>query len=884
MMTLKLIVTLILFAIAAAMIGVGLLKHRKSHWIYGVARVVSVILSALLAVFIANLISGWLGKLLAGNLTFGVLKELTEKVPSLKDAMGVLVASVIAPMLFLGIFAILRPILDAVAKPVSRKLITVVAERRAKAEVTVEPSAEEEACPPTEECSAEESVEVLEGEVEAAAEEPVEPKPSRKERRKQKKAQLRTGKANPWGMLCGAVCGLLLFVIYFTPAVGMVSLLDGAMSVLTSAEEETQERSVMGVLAEVADAGANNPASKTVTYLGGYPLYSGLTTYRMGETLVNMNREARFLVTMTSALTSMTDEAANPEAVAKKLRRTGKEFGKTDLLPTVLPELCRAASEDWSQNQPFCGLKKPSFGRTLSLFTEPLFDIFAESNDETIKEDIATLCDVLATVVEADAMERMKQNPIKLFEDQAFSASMVEDLLENPRMNKMVGGFMQFGINTLGNSMHAYENKTELHQAWLEEMQQATIDALMAAETHEEAHEDLTEAYRQVLDGYGLRLDPSAASAYAAAVIAEHDRVGNLDLDVLDDLLTLTAVQNAEGQRICLTAEVMAEQSVVVLLNGVKLDGAVTDPAEESKAIAKVLADMADVLTGKELTVTDSLGGIGLVLDDLAATQLVGPDRTARILTGLFQTGQMCDTLGCTLWEVTDIAQTVVEQAEKQSYRNMMSAIGHTIAALQAAGDDSIPMRERIEGVLETMSPETAVVLQKLSLPSVMVANGVPGEVAGDSAQFMSDLFGDFATMSGAMTAEQIHAEAGAMTYVTTMAMHAGQTSSRPTFGADGTLGVSAAEYVDQMLASRVVKVTMMSTVYPDSAEQPEENPMNARKDLSEAETEELLNALNTRYAEEKNPTDPDVQRTYVAIGAMVNLPVAVTPDGITAA
>ncbi len=880
-MILKLIASLIMFGIAALFVGVGLLKHRRSHWIYATASVVSVVLSAILGVLLANLAGGLLAGSLYEIIPVDALEELILRVPSLKEVLRALLACFIAPALFIGIFLILRAILDAIAKPVSVKLIVLFEQKQAQ---KAEPSEQTDTDAPAdaEERTVAETAETTETAEPVCEAEPV--KLSRREKKAQKKERLRIEKPSPWGMLGGAVCGLLLFVVFFSPSVGTLSLANGALSVISVGEEQSREDSLLGTVAVTVDAVADNPGTKMVNYLGGYPIFSGLTTYRVGEHRVNLNRETRFLATATSALMSMTDEEAKAEAVAAKLRKTGKEFGKTDLLPTLLPELCHAASEDWSRGKPFCGIQKPSFGATLSIFTDPLFDVLADSDYDTVKEDMATVFELMATVVEEDALQRMKENPMKLFEDQEFSASMMRSLLDNPRMSGMVGGFVKFGINKLGDAMDMVDDKQEFYDAWVLDMEQATMDALMAAETREEGMLGLPRAYQNVFDDYGLTLDASAAAVYAEAVIAEHDRAGILSMDAVDGVLSATAVQDQEGKTVYLTADTLAGETVLIFLNEMKLDGAVSDAERESRALAKVLADMAALLSGGELTVTDSLGDIGLVLDDLAATELVGAEQTGRILIGLFQTNRVRLTLGCSLVEVTDIANTIIEQAEQQSYYNMMSAIGHTVAALQAAGDSSIPMRERIEGVLETMSPATAVVLQKLSLPSVMEANGVPQEVAGDSAQFMSDLFGNFATMSDKLTPEEINSEAGAMTHVTAMAMNAGKASDSPTFGENGTLGVSAEEYVDQMLESRIVEATMMSTVYPNDAALPEEDPMNTGKSLSEAETEELLNALNARYAEEADPTDPGVQRTYVAIGAMVNAPVVITADGIAAA
>ncbi len=899
-MNIKLIVSLVMLGLAALFVGLSLLKYRKAHWIYATANLSAVVLAIVFGVIIANLTAGALAGL-AYNLlesmdVLGDFEELLTKLPSLEDTFRALVACVVAPLLFFFIFLILKAIFRGIAKPVARKLIAryeaSAEQKKAVAEpVVVEETAEEAVEAPAEteaetvvsDTAEAEATEAAEAVTEEVAAEPEKPhKPTHKEKKKNKKQMLRTEKANPWGMLGGALCGLLLFVALLAPLVGTINLANNAISVISVVGEEDE---TMSAVVEIADIAANNAGSKLVTWCGGYPIYAGLTTYRVGDHLVSLNREVKFMAATATAVIEMTDENADPAVVAESFRKAGKFFEKTDLLPVLLPELCHAAFDDWNRGEAFCGIEKPSFGDPVDLFAQPFIDVLADSTYDTIKEDVVTVFDLVAQVAEADALERMEEDPMLLFEDQEFSAGMLCSLLENPRMSGMVGGFVKFGVQTLGETLGMHDGKEDLYDEWMEDMIEATRDTMTATLDDEQMAEALIAAYQKVFDQYGLVLDPSAAAVYANAVLEEYGVDGGYEirLSTLEKLFEETAVKNAEGEEVYLNVNTMADQTVMVFLSDLNVGGTVTDPEKESRALAKILADVAKIIAdGEELSVTNAMPTIGLILDDLVNTELVGKDETAKILRGLFQTEDICEILGCTPVQVTDIVDTIIEEAEKKGYEPLMEAMGHTIDALQNAADADNSPEEKIGIMLENMTPEVARVLNKMALPGMMTANGVPEEYAEASAEMLATVFSKFAEMMDAgLTSEQIREESKALNNVLNLMMNIENINSGKAFGEDGVLGISASDYVAHMMDSRVVGVAMVDIVYPDGTTQPDMDPLGLGNALDAEEQAALAEALDARFEQETDPTNAEVQKTYVAIAAILNVPVTVTANGV---
>lgn len=875
----KTIVSLAVILIALAFVGVAVLTHRKKHWIYALSHVAVVVISAALGVLLANLAGGALvsvGLALLKNTDFwSTVEELLTEIPSLQDAAEALVRCVVAPVLFLPIFLILRGILNRVAKPVSRAIISATLRKAPAAEAL----AEEQNGSAVEETAGEVLAEGAEGD--AVAEEPMlsekaQAKQAKKAKKLAKKQLLRTEKASGLGMACGAVCGLLLFVALAAPTVGFLNICDDAMSFVATEDDNA----VMKITTEALDAGANNVGSQAVRYLGGQPIFAGLTSYRVGGHVMSLTKETRFLASMGSAALAINDDSVSPAEAANRFRKTGEAFRKTDLLPVLLPELCHAATEDWNGGRDFHGISKPSFGETLDVFVTPFLDVMAVSDYDTIKEDVNTLFDLMAEAVEAEALQQMA-HPLSLFEKEEFTASMLKTLLENPRLSGMVGGFLDFGVRTFGDSMGMYADESDLYRTWLYQMYEIT-EMTMWEQEWEALPGTLIEQYRSAFADFGLELDASAAETLVASVLAFN---GDLSPERLGELFDSTAVLNGNGESIFLNRETVAAESLLIPANEFSFDvGRIIDRDAEAHAMAKVLSEMAALMgTTGDTSVSSTVASVGKVLDALANTQMVGKEQTAKLLTAILQTEGICDNLGISVREATDLAQTLAQNAEKKGYAVLMASLGETVRVLADSSDSSTSMNDRVQTLMETMTPESARVLQSFVNPNVMVANGVPESGAAAAADLMSTMFGNLADMGEGMSAEDYQNESQAVTTVVNLAMNAGSSQSSSMFGEGSVTGMSASEYTSCVLNSAVVSQTMCDVTYGESGE-PTTDPLNTGVSLSEQEEGELIQALNENWVNEANQNDEATRQKYVAAGALVNLNIVVTDAGISVA
>ena len=217
---------------------------------------------------------------------------------------------------------------------------------------------------------------------------------------------------NPKGMLCGALCGLVVFLVTMIPAVGML----GVVNDMTSWGIAGSDNELIQTIGSVVDAGANNVGSKVVRAVGGDALYSMMTTYEVDGQKATLAKETHLLGVMGHAMSDMTNAEVDRAVAAETVRGIDDAFEDTTLIPSVLPDFLSASKESWDQGEAYYGIKKPSFGKMDGL-VHPILDVFGTSTDDTLGEDVSTLVELTAYMVENDVMTNVKDEPITIFKN-----------------------------------------------------------------------------------------------------------------------------------------------------------------------------------------------------------------------------------------------------------------------------------------------------------------------------------------------------------------------------------------------------------------------------------------------------------------------------------
>ena len=803
----------------------GALKGRKYKWHLSLARIIVALISAVAAAMLATFLSNLVIRLVLNlAITNGWFLEVGNILAELPTGVGVataLASMLVSPILFIPLFFIIKPILNIFGKLISR-LIARASEKDENGRKIVK----------------------------------------RKHYKKRNEALI-AHYFNPLGAALGALCSLLVFCIALVPIVGAIDVVndivplfsDTLMEEASEAEGATENASMLdiaGTALAALNGLDNNVGALTIKYTGGKLLYGAMTTSVINGEMANLNKEGALLASVAEAAVIVLDEEEAPEEKAAAVRAVSPAFDRSVVTRTLISEFCTAAGETWDAGESFHGVARPQLGGDFEAITSAAIDVFATADSQNIKKDVHAITEAVAVLFESGAVGDLQSDPMSILGNEETTSALFAAFLENERLDPMVDGFADFGVNILLDTILTPNTREELYAEFVNGF----------TSVNGEDAEALTKAYSDIFDDYGIRLDAETV-AYAAECKLKGEDMNNW--------LFMHVAKNKE--------EFVAKTELVssdMITGGVT---PITNRDHEADALAHAFAvvyGMTSDLKGDSFNTKNMIGKFGPALDSFTMTETIGAEKTGLVLKAVLQSKTVHDQLGMSVIDATNTANSIIENSGKKDYATIMESLTGIIEVLEAASDKGTSTKEAVDKMLDNLTPEAANVMQTMATPNVVKNYGVPENNAEPVANMISDTFGNLQDVP----AEEYDKEAAAVADMMNVMMAMGSGGSSSTFGGEESdTQLSADEYVSNVMDSKAMSKTLVDTVYGEGDE-PKVDPMGSNRNLSEGERAELLESLNSKWA--ASPKDEATKRQIVAIAAMMNMVVEVTDAGVT--
>ncbi len=831
--------------VAALAILFGVLKGRRKIWQVSVSRIILTVVAALLSTVVALCVSWIALDVVANSLINGVMlgdvdiSALIDEVPSLMTAALAIVSMLITPILFLIAYAIIRPIAAAFVKPLARLIAaqksTTVDENGKKHRLT----------------------------------------------RAEKNARLKLEKGHWLSAIIGGFSGLLTLCVLLVPLVGALGIVnDIALVPLTELAEQEPD---LEVIPEIVDASANNVGTVTVKCLGGGLLYDLMTTYPVEGGFATLKHESRFISSVANAAITLSDESASTEQIKADLNGVSEAFDRSVLLPTVAADFVSSAADDWSQGQDFCGVEAPELGdEELQPVVNSLLEGFKQSNVDTIKTDIKTIVDIFVTLLTNDVLDNIEADPMSVLSEEEITAELIKLLLDNPRLNVAVDGIADYGMGLLLDTLEARDDKSGLYDEFLEEF--SMVDASSEAPMHSDGsvpvptgEEDdemtvLKEAYAEIFDAYGIRIDD--ASTIQAA--AEAKRSGaDMKSWVKATIEGIASAEEFNAKTELITASMITDGRAEI-----------TDTAAEAKNLAHafaIVSKVMDDMDGDELDLDSILDTMGDALDEFKNTQTIGAARTAYILKAIFQSELVRDEVGLSILDATDTANKIVVSVERTSYKNIINTtIKDTIEFAKALANPDEDLGNAINKLVDNLTPESAGVMQSMITESTVQSSGVPEQSSKQVTNLIGDMFGNLSDLkqSGADD-EQVQKETEAIKDMVNLMQSANSSDGSDLFGDENSVtGKTMEDYLDTVMDTSAMSQSIVANAYDEKGNL-KSNPLNYDRVATQGEKEEFAALANEKWNEmsQDKKNDGSGEKELAAIGTMINMNIVLV-DG----
>ena len=794
---------------------VGIMHGRKYKWQISLVRIISVVISAIAAAFIASTISGLaISSLLTSVIEAGTLGNLGDMLASLPNgiaAISVLGSMIVAPIIFIPLFLVLKIVIGAIGKMIAKKLLEDMAKKGKLGE-------------------------------------PKKAKPVVRKHVKKKNAAIVANHAKYLGAALGAVCSVLVLLIFLIPIVGDLQVVGGVAPMIIGSDEENPS---MAIISDALDGVSNNAATFAVKYTGGKLLFGVMTTGELDGERVNLNKEGDFFASLANAVAKK--EGKTPEQKAEGIRAISAAFSETVISRTLVSELCTAAGEDWMAGEAYYGMSRPSLGKNFKSLSLAMVEVLSTSDKENVKHDIKAITYAIAAIVERDLAKDIDSNPDVIISNEEATSDVFSAFLEDERHVPIVDALADYGVSMLMDSVKAPAIREVLYIDF--------VEAFISV--HGIDYETLVSGYKSVFDAYAIRASEGTIHLAASAYFTGAD-------------MTEWVANN-----IAATPEEFAQKTQIVSKD-MLADGSatITDREKEADALAHAFAlsyNMSQEIKGDKFVAKNMLAKMGPALDSFAQTQMIGRENTGIMLKAILQSELVHGQIGFTVIEAIDTAQSIQDNTADKSYASVMTSLSGVIDMLEAASDANKNTKEAVDRMLANLTPEAATVMQTMATPSVMKKYGVPERSSASSAQMLKTTFANLKETPSDQYAGESAAVADMMNIM--MSITENVEDARPTFGEGSSTQVSENQYVENIMSSSAMSQTVVQTVYGDGAF-PTTDPLNSQKKLSDEEKANLLSSLNTKWKDSDKSND--TKKEIVAIASLMNLSVEVTDSGVT--
>ena len=489
---------------------------------------------------------------------------------------------------------------------------------------------------------------------------------------------------------------------------------------------------------------------------------------------------------------------------------------------------------------------------------------YAEAEDVTsvtVKEDLVTVSDIATVAIEYDLLTQITDSPAAVLTNEDCTSEILFLLLENPRLSPVIDKVSDYAIEMMLKAVELPEDVGPLYDGFLAEMAAVELPEIQPRTVDFSQEKELEKKYSKVFDDYGLRVDETTLQSAVQARLSGAD------------MRTWTCENVASDE------QEFVRKSELVSIHDVT-DGReeVTDAKKESKALAHalaVLSTMADDMDSSDMQ--EMLKKLGPALDALNHTETVGGKKTECLLKGLLQSKKVHDEIGLSVLDATDTATSICENSQKNGFEPMLNSLSKAVEVVSAASDSQKDTKEAVKEMINDLTPESSKVLQTMTTPSVVQSYNISEKSAEHVSDMISDTFGNLSdAKEEGMSDEEYEKESEAVSNMMDILMAVDQTQSS-VFGSESVTGITADDYVNNIMDSKVMSQTVMENVFTDG-ENATTDPLKSDRVLADSEKADLLTALSNKW--NSSDKSAETQKKLIATAAILNFNIQIV-DGV---
>ena len=331
------------------------------------------------------------------------------------------------------------------------------------------------------------------------------------------------------GGLCGALKGVLLVAMVIFPIAGYSAMAGQVMETTEELLVSTEDHAAVEEVEAVLQLVEEHPIVQTISALGGKQLFSHLTSFTYlandgAELSVSWEKELTQFAQMAEhimALEGIDFENMQEEQV-NAIKALANDLQGSQTLSIVAAELLSGACTAWSEGESFLGKAKPTVdSESVEAILNSAIETFKDSTPQTVGEDILSVAELFTVMDKYDVFAAVNDPDqlMDLLSDDAFLEEAIEVLKDNDRLEAVLKETVKSGVKMAVSSALEGDEYDEAMDA-INQAAAEQLNALSAYETAEEKQAAISAAITEAMGEYGVEKGGAAAD-YVAEILME---------------------------------------------------------------------------------------------------------------------------------------------------------------------------------------------------------------------------------------------------------------------------------------------------------------------------------------------------------------------------
>lgn len=281
---------------------------------------------------------------------------------------------------------------------------------------------------------------------------------------------------------------------------------------------------------------------------GGELVCNALTDFEVNGQTARLNDEVKAFTSVTFQIaSSMSEEDAEADqAVADLLKTLSDSMDDSQILSTVLSEIIYSATDAWSKDESFAGMKAPETGEMFDKLFDDMIVILRDDAKKipSLQADLYTLGEVASVMADHDVLSKLTDDDelSNLVGSNSIVNKIITKLEANASMKALVPEIHNIGMRAIATYLDLDGEGAEEYNVLMGDIA-GSLNSTSNL-TKEERADALSEQMMVSFADSGVEVDKEVVDSYSAKFIDEFGDRDNVTSDEISEFLMTYAITN----------------------------------------------------------------------------------------------------------------------------------------------------------------------------------------------------------------------------------------------------------------------------------------------------------------------------------------------------